>query len=378
MKPNMHAFKAYYFFIYAAMAFLAPFLTLYYESLGLNGKEIGLLAAMPSIITFLSAPTFGVITDTTQQHKKILGFSILMVITGILWMSRARGLTGLIPAVIVYAFFFAPALPIIDRSVLELLGDQRDQYGKQRLWGAIGWGILAPVSGLLVDRGGLLWAFYGSAVLYAGLFVILQLTPIQPVGIRMRLRQGLGQLFSRWQVSMFFGVILVGGTGLAMIHHYLFLYLSHLGASPTLMGSALTVATLSELAVMYYSDRLLKMWKARGLIAFGLVMIAVRMLGYSWSTSPEIAILFQLLHGPTFAALWMAGVAYVADIAPPGLGNTAQGLFTGVVMGLGSAMGAFIGGFMYQSVGFSRMYLVAGIAVFVAFMVFWWGCRSEC
>jgi len=108
------------------------------------------------------------------------------------------------------------------------------------------------------------------------------------------------------------------------------------------------------------------------------VMIAVRMWGYSFTSQPQIAVLFQLLHGPTFAAIWMAGVAYVAEIAPPGLGNTAQGLFTGVVMGLGSAMGAFVGGFLYQSVGFSTMYLWAGIAVLAAFVVFWWGCRKDC
>lgn len=378
MKPKMHVFKAYYFFIYAAMAFLAPFLTLYYESLGLSGREIGLLAAMPSIITFISAPIFGAITDATQQHKRILGFSILVVVLSVLGMSWAQTLTRLVPVVAIYAFFFAPMLPIIDRSVLEILGEQRDQYGKQRLWGAIGWGLLAPISGMLVDRGGLLWAFYGSAALYFVLFLVSQLTPIQPVGIRVRLWQGLGQLFSHWQVGMFFGVILVGGMGLAMIHHYLFLYLSHLGASPTLMGSALTVATLSELVVMYYSDRLLKVMKARGLIAVALVMITIRMLGYSFATRPQIAVLFQLLHGPTFAAIWMAGVAYVAEIAPPGLGNTAQGLFTGVVMGLGSALGAIVGGFLYQSVGFSTMFLGAGIAVMVVFVVFWWGCQKDC
>jgi predicted MFS family arabinose efflux permease len=68
----------------------------------------------------------------------------------------------------------------------------------------------------------------------------------------------------------------------------------------------------------------------------------------------------------------------VADIAPQGLGNTAQGMFTGVVMGLGSALGALLGGFLYQSFGFSQMFLVAGLAVFVAFLVFWLGCRTNC
>ena len=378
MQRHMLPFKAYYFFIFGALAFLAPYLTLYYESLGLNGTQIGILAAIPSLVTFIGAPIFGVLADVTQKHKRILGISIIMVIVGILVITFVQSFLGLIPGIIIYSFFFAPALPLIDRSVLEILGPDRDQYGKQRLWGAIGWGALAPIAGLVVDKSGLQWAFYGSAILFLGLFVVSQKTPIQAVNLQVRFWSGMGKLLSNWQVILFFGVILVGGMGLAMIHHYLFLFLSHLGANPITMGMALTIATFSELFIMYYSDRLLRSWKARGLIIFGLLMISLRLIGYSMTNVPVFALLLQLLHGPTFAAIWMAGVAYVAEIAPQGLGNTAQGMFTGVVMGLGSALGAFFGGFLYQSVGFSRMFFVAGSSVFIAFLVFWLGCRSKC
>jgi PPP family 3-phenylpropionic acid transporter len=374
----MLPFKAYYFFVFAALAFLAPYLTLYYEGLGLNGTQIGILAAIPSLVTFIGAPIFGVLADVTQKHKRILGISIIMVIVGILVISFVQSFFGLIPGIIIYSFFFAPVLPLIDRSVLEILGPDRDQYGKQRLWGAIGWGALAPIAGLVVEKSGLQWAFYGSAILFLGLFVVSQKAPIQAVNLQIRFWSGMGKLLSNWQVILFFGVILVGGMGLAMIHHYLFLFLSHLGAKPITMGMALTIATFSELFIMYYSDRLLRSWKARGLIIFGLLMISLRLIGYSLTTVPLFGLLLQLLHGPTFAAIWMAGVAYVAEIAPQGLGNTAQGMFTGVIMGLGSALGAFLGGFLYQSVGFSQMFLIAGASVFISFLVFWLGCRSKC
>jgi PPP family 3-phenylpropionic acid transporter len=375
MRRTLLPFKAFYFFSYAALAFVAPFLTLYYEGLGLSGNQIGVLAAIPSLVTFISAPVFGAIADITQRHKRILGVSIIFVIVGILMISLVRTFFGLIPGVFVYAFFFAPALPLIDRSVIDILGADRDQYGKQRLWGAVGWGALAPVAGWVIARGGLAWGFYGSAILFFGLFIVSQLTPVKPVKIQVNFWNGLSRLFASRQVVIFFSVILVGGMGLAFIHHYLFLYLSHLGASPVVMGSALTVATTSELVVMYFADRLLKSWKARGMILFGLLMITLRLILYAFTTSPYVALLIQLMHGPTFAAIWMAGVAYVAEIAPDGLGNTAQGLFSGVVMGLGSALGGLLGGFLYQSVGFSRMFLIASSLVFLAFLVFWFACR---
>jgi PPP family 3-phenylpropionic acid transporter len=372
----MMPFKAFYFLIFGALAFLAPYLTLYYEEIGMNGQQIGILAAIPSLITFISAPFIGALADITRKHKRILGTSILFVIIGIFLMTFGNNFWGLVPGVFLYAFFFAPALPLIDRSVLEILGPDRDQYGKQRLWGAVGWGALAPIAGIVVDSWNLKWAFYGSAVLFLGLLVISQRAPIQAISLNVRFWRGVKQLLTNRQVLIFFAVILIGGMGLAMIHHYLFVYLSHLGASSIVMGTALSIATFSELLIMYFSDKLLKSWKSRGLILFGLFMIFVRLMGYSLTEHPQVALAIQLLHGPTFGAVWMAGVAYVAEIAPMGLGNTAQGIFTGVVMGLGSAAGALLGGLLYQSVGFSQMFLFSGLGVLAAFFVFWLGSRK--
>jgi exosortase/archaeosortase len=36
--------------------------------------------------------------------------------------------------------------------LFSILGDQPSHYGYQRLWGAVGWGLFAIISGLLVDE----------------------------------------------------------------------------------------------------------------------------------------------------------------------------------------------------------------------------------
>jgi len=47
---------------------------------------------------------------------------------------------------------------------------------------------------------------------------------------------------------------------MSIIHSYLFLYMDQLGASKTLMGYSLAVATLSEIPIFFYADRLLQRW----------------------------------------------------------------------------------------------------------------------
>jgi hypothetical protein len=45
----------------------------------------------------------------------------------------------LIFCTILIEFFNGPTGSLINNSVLDTLGDRRIDYGKQRLWGAVGW-----------------------------------------------------------------------------------------------------------------------------------------------------------------------------------------------------------------------------------------------
>ena len=94
-------FKALYFLVYAAMAALMPFLTLYYERLELPGSQIGFLAAIPPLVTFISAPLFGFLADWSQRPKLLLGISVSSVALGIFLLTSAQSFGGLLFSIFV-------------------------------------------------------------------------------------------------------------------------------------------------------------------------------------------------------------------------------------------------------------------------------------
>jgi PPP family 3-phenylpropionic acid transporter len=167
----------------------------------------------------------------------------------------------------------------------------------------------------------------------------------------------------RWLV--FLMVAFCGGMTLAMISNYLFIFLRDLGADEFSLGLTLTVATLSELPVLFFSNRLLRRWKAPRLMGAALFFFAVRALAYSFILVPGLALFIQLLHGPTFSLMWVAGVSYADQIAPAGLEATAQGLFAGVMLGIGSATGAFLGGLLYEHIGLVSMFRLSALVALV-------------
>ncbi|MFC1975830.1 MFS transporter [Chloroflexota bacterium] len=357
--------KAFYFLFFAAAASLLPFLVLFYEQLGLTGRQIGVLAAIPPLITMFAASFWGGLADATQQHHRLLGLAIISAMVATLALRFSTTFWGLIVVVALFAFLAAPIIPLVDNSALECLGKRKNQYGKLRLWGAVGWGVAAPVIGWLVEQFGLGWSFYGYILfMFIGLFVSFRL-PITHTSIGGAFWRGFRLLMGNRQWLFFLTVMFIAGLGSALVHNYLFLYMNHLGASETLMGLALTTATLSELVIFSLSDRLLDRWGTRKLLVISFLAMIARLLVYSFIQIPWLVLPAQLLHGFSFSARWVAGVAYANKIAPAGMGATAQGLFTGVSMGLATAVGAFTGGVLYESVGPFMMYRWAGIGILV-------------
>ena len=360
---------SFYFFYYAAMAALSPFLVLHYEQLGLDGRQIGLLAGIPPALILLGATGWGALADASQQHRAVLAVAIAGTIVAVAALSVAQTFSWLIAIVIFMALMQSPITPLVDNSVLHALGEHRDRYGRIRIWGAIGWGACGPIAGHLVERFGLSASFSTYLALFAICFFIALFLPIAHVRVP-AFWSGLRALVGdrRWRLFLF--LAFASGVGLSVVHHYLFLYLKGIGTPRWMMGYALTIGTLSEMLVFFYGERLLRRFGRRRLLVLSMAAGVVRVAAYSFIDTPVMALSVQILHGPTFALLWVVGVSYAHVLAPPGLGATAQGQFVGVNFGLGGAVGAIVGGSVFEHFGLAVMYRGAAIWLIVGLVTY--------
>jgi PPP family 3-phenylpropionic acid transporter len=369
--------KSFYFLYFTAVASLGPFLAINYEQLGFSGRQIGILAALPPLVTLISPPAWGAVADATKRHRSLLLIAIAGSMLVVFIFSRTFIFAWIIPVVILYAFFIGPVMPLVDASTMEWLGERRNSYGRIRLWGALGWGVSAPFIGWLIESSGIQWAFYGYLVLMMAGWIVAWFLPIQETTAQQPFWHGLRLIARNKQWLLFLVVVFIDGMCMAIISNFLFLYMNDLGISKTLMGLSLTFATLSELPILFYSDRLLNRWGARGLILIALAASAVRSLAYTFIFEPWLFLMVQLLHGLTFSALWVAGVSYADSTAPEGLKATAQGLFSGVLLGLGGIAGALIGGILFDSYGAVIMFRTAAAVALVGAVLFAFASRKS-
>jgi PPP family 3-phenylpropionic acid transporter len=360
----------FYFFFYVAASGLLPFTALYYQSIGLSGAQIGLLTGLAPLVMLVGAPLWTGIADASHRHKLVMSMTIVMAIVCSLIIPSLTNFALLFPLILIYAFTSAPIPLLGDSATMSMLGDQREMYGRVRLGGTIGWGGMAFISGLLIERNGIVWAYWIYAAGMTLTLLVSQGLVFSRVEKQVSFWSGIGSLLANRRWVVFLGMAFICGVGMASINTYQFVYLEEIGASKSLMGLCLSVSTLSELPVMFFGHRLLKRFQARGLLVLGMLVIGLRVLLYAVFNTPIAILALQLLHGFTFPAIWIAGVSYAHENAPDALKATAQGLFGATMMGIGAAIGSFFGGILIGSVGGRGMYLVFGALVLVSVAFF--------
>ena len=356
----------FYLLYFAAIASLMPFVVLYYRQLGFTGAQIGLLAGMSPLITLVGAPLWTGIADTTRRHRLVMSLTIAGVVVVSLIFPTFKTLGPVILLAALVSFFGAPITPLADSATMSMLAGEKERYGRVRLGGTIGWGLAAPVAGMLIQAYGLKLAFWGYAALMPLALVVSQRFVYGQSAKGARLQGGVRALLANRRWVLFLITAFVGGMGFASINNYLLPYMEELKASKTTMGIALTIAIIFELPVLFFADRLLKYFRAHGLLVLAITITGVRLLLYAALNFPAGVLVVQTLNGLTFPVVWVAGVSYADENAPPGLSATAQGLFGAMVLGFGAAAGGFIGGLLLAGTGGRGMYLVFGVMVLVS------------
>jgi MFS transporter, PPP family, 3-phenylpropionic acid transporter len=355
---------SFYFLYYAALAYFAPFIVLFYQENLFNGPQIALLTGIPPLITLFAAPFWTNVADARRWHRQVMSLGILVAILSVLILQHISIFALSLITVAVIYFFFSPVASLSDSATIAMLGADKAMYGRVRIGGTIGWGLFALIAGTMINSYGLRLAFWGFAFFsLINLFVAQKLTYDDTV-VHQSLGSGGVRFFlknRRWQ--LFLVSSFLGGLGASSVASFLAPYMTGLGANASQIGLAIMIATLTELPIFFFGNRLLRRFAAQKLFSFSLLMMGIRSIFYALVSTTAAVFVVQAFGGMIFPAMWLAGVAYADEHAPAGLKSTAQGLFGAMSFGFGASVGGFLGGLLLESVGGREMYLVFGFII---------------
>lgn len=349
------------FLFFSSVALIMPFLVLYYQSLGFTGTQIGLLTGLSPLITLVSAPFWTGLADKKNRHHLILSLALLVSAIVIFSLPFLQSFLLVLLMGITFSVFFAPVISLIDSATMFMLGEAKEMYGRVRVGGTLGFGVFAIIAGLLVQSYGLKMAFWGGTAVLFLAFLFGQKLEHNQFQEQTSFRQGARTLLQNRQWILFLVLAFAGGVNSAVANNYFLPYMKELGAKESIMGIAISMGTWAEIPLLFYGNHLLKRFRAYPLLVLSILFSSIRLLLFAAIGTPWLVFPVQLLNALGYPMMWMAGVAYADQTAPPGLNATAQGLFVAMVSGFGTAVGGFVGGLLLESIGGRDMYLVFGL-----------------
>ncbi|XP_076170167.1 sugar baby transporter isoform X2 [Ptiloglossa arizonensis] len=308
-------------------------------------------------------------TNTTQSS--MYQFQLFLCITIISWI----GMTVVVT--------------IADAICFTLLGNERKKdYGKQRMWSSISFGIFGLSAGYLVDT--LSEGKFEKD--YTCIFYIMLVAMILDIAVSATLKKKNPECLEieppiLWELLtmckegnvLAFGWWCIGaGMCTGVVWNFLFWYTEDLATSSqitwlkTLQGLLTAVQCfLGELPFNFISGTVLRKLGHVNVMSLILLVYAIRFMAYSTISNPWWFLIIEILHGPSLGLCWPTMVLYGDKITPPGTNATIQGLIGAIFEGVGVSSGSLICGWLMDTYGGVIAFRVFAVGAMMWLTCFW-------
>ncbi|MCK4259385.1 MAG: MFS transporter [Halanaerobiales bacterium] len=371
MKKEIRSFRLFNFIFYMSFAVLA-FRNVYLrEVLGMPGTEIGIINSIGKLVIFLTLPLWGVLVDLKKAQKRLLQLALFGSMVVFSFVGLADHFLTVALMFGMFYFFQGPIVPVTDSIILTALKGKRQEYGKIRLFGSIGYLLVVTFIGQIFYRFGLNKIFVVYAlVLFTTLMVSISF-PVKGKGLKTPKLTDLKLLFRNRQLLYFFIFIFLIRVTLATHLTFFPVYFNQLADGKIgLLGFALALWSLSEIPIFYGFDRFLRRFSYTSSFILGTSIFTLRWILQARVTLPIALLLVQSLHGLSSGLIVIASVTFVDEIVSKEFRTTGQTLLQTVNTSISAIIGNIVGGYLFEKGGAPLLFNSLAVTSVVALMFF--------
>ena len=350
--------SAFYFFYFAAVAVYVIFMPKVLNDIGYNASEIGLLFALAPLMRFITPFVFlKHIKLDSKVFKLALALSILSSASFYLTIEHF------------YAFMINNAilgvclsliLPYIEIIALKDLG--KEKYGKSRLFGSIGFMIIALVLAKFLSEPYIALHYYLISNILTVALALLLLK--HDVSHEEQISNKSFSFIKYWPfwLSLFFMQMSFGA-----FYNFFTIYGTSNGISLETVSYLWSFGVICEIIMLYFQAPLLKK-NLKNIILFCLFITSFRwILLFLFPSSIEITYFSQSLHAFSFGLYHSSIVMYLYTLYENK--KLAQQFMYGVAYGLGGFAGALLAGYLYGEYLFLFSSIFSLLALFFMYLL---------
>lgn len=332
-----------------------PLLALYLGNvLRFTGGEIGWIFATQAIACIVALFIGGQVADRLMSTEKVLALSHAIGGAAMFALAAQTTFWPFFGLMLLYQLVFIPTLSLTNSICFHHVRDARDDFGKIRLWGTIGW-IAASWPFVFILRGktgpeldSALTSIFTVAGLVSFVLAAFSLTlprtpPSKGEGEKNAPLEAI-KLLAVPSVLVLFLVTFMD----ALVHQCYFQwtspFLESAGLAANWIMPAMSIGQVAEIVTMAALGVVLKRLGWRTTLAVGILAHAARFFIYALGEPLWLMVAVNIVHGMCYAFFFAAVYIFVDEQFPKDSRASAQGLFNLLILGLGPFFGSLLWG----------------------------------
>ena len=345
----------YYFFYFAIVGIYIIFMPKVMLDLGYTPLEVGIIFSAAPFMRFLLPFVFRHYLSLTPN---VYLLSLLFTFLGaVLFLATINNFWVYLAANLLFGAAMGISLPYVETIALASLSKR--YYGRVRLWGSIGFVVIALWLGKVLSSP-FEALYYLSAIAFLTLIFGAMLTKYDTISHSTPQEDASFSLSKYWAfwVSIFLMQVGFGG-----FYNFFTIYETDHGISLEMTSWMWSFGVICEIFMLYFQGPLLQR-NLLNILQFATLVTAIRwMMLYLYPESVILTFASQSLHAISFALYHTAAITYVFSLYAQK--KLAQQFFLGIAFGLGGSVGAVISGQIYGE----HLFLIESIITFMAFAI---------
>ncbi|MBS0193706.1 MAG: MFS transporter [Proteobacteria bacterium] len=343
MTPRQRFLYAqYYFWYYAAVGAYTPYVGRWVVSLGHGGFMASAMIGLWYASRIAGPPGWNALTSRSTRPGMWLVYGSALGLLTFAFFTITRHTLPLLAVMAAFGLFYNALLPQFEAMTLTALGADSHAYGRIRLWGSLGFLIVAGSYGWLLDRlGDAAFPWLCLPLLVAAVLAAWPHRDDRPPVPSVVSTTADGHLWKRPGVRRFLLVALLAQAGFGTFYVFYTLHMQAHGHDGLHVGILWAIGVLAEIVMFWFAPGLLARYGAPRLLGLSLASGALRWAVVAlWPASFALMAAAQLSHALGFAIFQSCLMRMMAAYFPGPRAGVGQSLLYGFSSGFGGVLGA--------------------------------------
>ncbi|MED4237824.1 MFS transporter [Priestia megaterium] len=373
--------SAYFFFFFFTWSSSYSLFSIWLgQEIKLNGSATGLIFSVNAIFALCMQPLYGYISDRIGLKKHILFFiSCLLVFVGPFYifvygpLLQYNVLIGAIIGGLYLGVAFLAGIGAIETYIEKVSRKYKFEYGKSRMWGSLGWAAATFFAGQLFNINPHInfWVASVSAIILVAIIfsVKVEMSSYEMEKAESVTLRDVGSLFLLKEF-WFFMIYVVGVTCVYGVYDQQFpIYYASLFPTESIgnqvFGYLNSFQVFLEAGMMFAAPFIVNKIGAKNSLILAGFLMGFRIIGSGLVVGPIGISSMKLIHALELPTMLIAIFKYLAANFDTRLSSILYLVGFQFASQIGASVLSPIAGGLYDSVGFSRTYLIMGGMVLV-------------